>query len=414
MKVQRRTLMSGVAALALAAITAGIPAAGQAQTELVVANSQWLDALRGSRLWAAIEKYEEVNPEVDLVQQAVPYNEYSDRLMTEMGAGQGPDIAIVQEGMLYTMADAGFLLPLDDATAGIDNLNVTNENGVIDGERLGIAWQRAVYALIYNTAILDKAGAEVPKDVESLISAAQAASEATGAIGLAGRHSMNEFNAWFMDFQNWAYGFGVHWVDDQGNLTIDTPEAVKAVTEFAKAYNAGIMPIGDPMTTQRTRFKEEQVAFAIESSGGALNVSSGGKMPSTDLGASALPFPEPGAHQQLFLVVSTHSDNPDVAMDFVTWLLSPEAQQGLREVSGPDALATDVPVTAEFTEANPWAPAFAELAKHSRSTLIPGYEVETTPIMRIVMTAVEKALLGAATPEDALAEAETEVKADFE
>ncbi|MBN9888953.1 ABC transporter substrate-binding protein [Salipiger abyssi] len=412
MTFNRRILLAGAASIALIAGALGSPALAQDRTELVVANSQWLDALRGSRLWAALEKYEEVNPEIDMVQQAVPYNEYADRLMTEMGAGQGPDMAIVQEGMLYTMADAGFLLPLDAAAEGID-LNVTNENGVIGGERLGIAWQRAVYALIHNDAILAKAGAEVPTDVDSLIAAAQAATEATGAIGLAGRHSMNEFNAWFMDFQNWAYGFGVNWVDADGNLTINTPEAITAVTNFAKAYSAGIMPIGDPMTTQRTRFKEEQVAFAIESSGGALNVSSGGEMPSTDLGASKLPFPEPGAHQQLFIVLSRHSEHPEAALDFIAWMLGDEAQQALRDVSGPDALATDVPVTEDFIASNPWAPAFAELAQNSRSTLIPGYEVETTSIMRIVMTAVEKVLLGAETAEDALAEAEAEIKADF-
>lgn len=413
MTITRRTLLAGAATVAMVAGGLAGPVAAQDRTELVIANSQWLDALRGSRLWAALEQYEAVNPEIDLVQQAIPYNEYADRLMTEMGAGQGADMAIVQEGMLYTMADAGFLIPLDAAAEGID-LNVTNENGVIDGERLGIAWQRAVYALIHNDAILAEAGAEVPTDVDSLIAAAKAAQDATGAIGLAGRHSMNEFNAWFMDFQNWAYGFGVNWVDADGKLTINTPEAVTAVENFAKVYGSGIMPIGDPMTTQRTRFKEEQVAFAIESSGGALNVSSGGEMPSTDLGASTLPFPEAGAHQQLFLVLSRNSDHQEEVIEFVHWMLGADAQQALRDVSGPDALATDVPVTEEFIASNPWAPAFAELAQTSRSTLIPGYEVETTSIMRVVMTAVEKVLLGQTSAEEALAEADAEIQADFD
>lgn len=397
-----------------AALTfAPVMSMAQGKTELVIANSQWLDALRGQRLWAAVETYEASHPDVDLVQEAIPSNEFDNRIMTEMGAGQGPDIVIAQEGLFYTLAGADFLVPLDDVAKGAANLNATNENGVIDGTRMGIAWQRAVYALIYNKALLEKAGATVPADLDALIAQAGTVA-ATGAIGFTSRHSMNEFSGWFMDFQNWAYGYGVNWVDDAGHLTLDTPEAVAALTAFKQAYDAGIMPIGDPMSTQRTRFKEGQVGFSIDNSGGSLNIASGGAMPSADLGAAPLPFAHPGAHQQIFLGLSKNSGNAEVAKDFLGWLISDEGQKAMRDASGPDALATDVPVTADFAAANPWATEFAELAKTSRSTLIPGHETETGPIMRLVMEGVEKVLMGAATPEEALAQAQTAAARKFD
>src|SRR5690606_38445465 len=137
----RRSLSKGVAVLALTALPLSTPAWSQEKIELMIANSQWLDALRGEQLWAAIKKYEEVNPNVVLVQEAIPSNDMPNRLMTEMGAGQGPDIAIPQDALFHALAAAGFLLPLDDVTAGVDNLNATNDSGVIDGTRLGIAWQ---------------------------------------------------------------------------------------------------------------------------------------------------------------------------------------------------------------------------------------------------------------------------------
>lgn len=413
MTFTRRSLMAGAAALAMIAGGMTTPASAQEEATLVIANSQWLDALRGQNLWAALKTFEETHPNITLEQQAIPSNEYADRLMTEMGAQQGPDIMIVQEGLFYTLVGADFLVPLDDVTDGVDNLNATGDNGIIDGTRLGIAWQRAVYALIYNKAILEEAGVKLPTNIDELIASATAASDATGAIGFTGRHSMNEFSAWFMDFQNWAYGYGVNWVDDAGKLTINTPEAVAAFDAFKAAYDSGIIPIGDPMSTQRTRFKEEQVAFSIDNSGGSLNIASGGALPSADLGAANLPFELPGAHQQIFLGLSKFSDEQDAAKEFLAWLITEEGQNALREASGPDALATDVPVTAEFEAANPWAPKFAEMAETSRSTLIPGYELETTSIMRPVMTALEKVLLGAATSEEALAEAEEEIQSDF-
>lgn len=416
--MRRRSLLISAAAIAVAAATGAFNTASFAQSagepvKLVISNSQWLDALRGKNLWAALEKYQAIAPNVTLEQEAIPSAEYANKITTEMGAGQGPDIVIAQEGLFYTLADAGFLVDISKAVEGVA-LNNTNENGVVDGTRLGMAWQRAVYALIYNKPVLDAAGAKVPTSVDELIVSAKAASAATpDVIGFTARHQIADFSGWFMDFQNWAYGYGVHWVDADGKLTIDTPEAVAAVTAFKTMYDAGIIPVGDDMPTQRTRFKEGHVAFSMDNSGGTLNIASGGTLPSTDVYSAPLPFPNPGAHQQLFLGVSAHSQHPDEAIAFLAWLATPEGQQGLRDASGPDALATDVPVSAAYQAANPWAQTFADLAVNSRSTLIPGYEVDTGPIMRSVMEAVEKVILSNADPKAALADAQAAVDAQF-
>ncbi|MGK6311485.1 ABC transporter substrate-binding protein [Neorhizobium sp. DT-125] len=415
-KIRRRKLLATAAVVSFA-FTMGAAGAGHAQSgekvTLKIANSQWLDALRGKNLWNAILKYQEVAPNVTLEQEAIPSAEFADKLTTEMGAGQGPDIAIMQEGLFYAMADAGFLVDVAKATEGV-KLNKTNDNGIIDGTRYGIAWQRAVYALIYNKPVLDAANAKVPATVEELIASAKAASVATpGVIGFTARHQIADFSGWFMDFQNWAYGYGVNWVDSSGKLTIDTPEAVEAVAAFKQTYDSGIIPVGDSMPTQRTRFKEKHVAFSIDNSGGTLNIASGGALASADIGAAAMPFKNPGAHQQIFLGVSTHSEHQEEAVRFLAWLVSPPGQQALRDASGPDALATDVPVSDAYAAANPWAPAFVKLAETSRSTLIPGHEVETAQIMRFVMQAVEKVILSNADPKAALAEAQAAVEKQF-
>ncbi|WP_105382999.1 ABC transporter substrate-binding protein [Neorhizobium alkalisoli] len=414
--IRRRKLLATAAVLGVA-LAAGMADSSHAQSgekfTLKIANSQWLDALRGKNLWVAVQKYQEVAPNVTLEQEAIPSAEFADKLTTEMGAGQGPDIAIMQEGLFYALADAGFLVDIAKAADGVA-LNKTNDNGMIDGVHYGIAWQRAAYALIYNRPVIESAGAKVPATVEELIASSKAASAKTpGVIGFTARHQINDFSGWFMDFQNWAYGYGVNWVDKDGKLTIDTPEAVAAVTAFKETYASGIIPIGDSMPTQRTRFKEKHVAFSIDNSGGTLNIASGGALASADMGAAPMPFKHPGAHQQIFLGVSSHSKHPEEAIKFLSWLVSKPGQQALREASGPDALATDVPVTDAFAAANPWAPTFAKLAQNSRSTLIPGHEMETAQIMRFVMQAVEKAILSNMDPKIALAEAQSAVGKQF-
>ncbi len=358
-------------------------------------------------------QYQKVAPEVTLVQEAIPSAEFDNKITTEFGAGQGPDIAMMQEGLFYTIADAGFLVDVSKAIDGVTTLNGTNANGVVDGKRLGIAWQRAVYALIYNKPLVDAGHAKVPTTVEELITSAREVTAATGAIGFAARHQMADLSGWFMDFQNWAYGYGTSWVDAKGKLTINTPEAQTAVAAFKTMYDAKIIPLGDDFPTQRTRFKEKRIAFSIDNSGGTLNIASGGALASTDLYAAPLPFPHPGAHQQIFVGVNAQSRNQKAAIDFLTWMVSRDGQQALRNASGPDTLATDVPITAAFRADNPWADTFATLAVHSRSTLIPGHETDTVPIMRIVMEAVERVMIGGADPKAALAEAQRQVDQRF-
>jgi multiple sugar transport system substrate-binding protein len=224
---------------------------------------------------------------------------------------------------------------------------------------------------------------------------------------------MNEFAFWSLDFQNWAYGYGASWVDNAGKLTIDTPEAAAAIAAFKQIYDAGLIPVGDDMATQRNRFKEKKAAFSIENSGSTLNIVSGGALASSDLGAASLPFEHPGAHQQLFVSVNRNGKNQQAATDFLAWMVGPDGQQALRDVSGPDALATDVPVTDAFRSGNPWADTYEKLAANSRSTLIPGYETRTTQIMRFVMEAVERVLIGNEDPKKALAEAQRQVNAKF-
>jgi len=388
-------------------------ASAQQRVELVLANSQWLDALRGEALWNAMKLYEQKAPDVELRSLGIPSKDFGDRLMTEFGAGQGADIAIVQEGVFFALADAGLLIDVGAAGEGVV-MNDTADNAVIDGVRYGVPWQRAAYGLIYNANLTGDVAGAAPISVAQLIEKAQAVQNThAGSIGFTARHQVSDFSGFYMDFQNWAFGYGAHWVDDAGNLTINTPQAVEAVRAFKQMYDSKILPLGDDMPTQRTRFKEAQVAYSIDNSGGTLNIASGGTLAGTDIHAAPLPFPQAGAHQQIYVVVNVNSKQQQAAIDFIKWLVSQEGQAALRKASGPDRLATDVPLDPDFVAQNPWAPTFAELANQTRSVLIPGYETETLQIMRPIMEAVEDVLINNTDPQAALARAQERVDRMF-
>ena len=115
--LSRRKLVAAGTGVLAAALSRRSRAQG-APVTLVVANSQWLDALRGKTLWNALLQYQAVAPHVTLQQEAIPSAEFDKKITTEFGGGQGPDIAIMQEGLFYTIADAGFLADAGKAVAG--------------------------------------------------------------------------------------------------------------------------------------------------------------------------------------------------------------------------------------------------------------------------------------------------------
>lgn len=412
----RSYLSTAVKSSLLVASLAGFQSTALAddnKATLTLLNSQWLDALRGESLWGAMKKFEATEPSVTLEREMISSAEMYTKMMTQLAGGQGADLLILQEGLFYSAANAGFLADVSEALVGVEGLNSTNENGVIKGKRLGIAWQRAPYALIYNKTLADDAGVTAPTTIEELIASAKKVHDKSNVIGFTARHRMADVGSWSMDFQNWAFGYGVNWVNSDGKLTINTPEAVKAVEAFKELYDADIIPKGDDFPTQRTRFKQNQVAFSIDNSGGTLNIANGEDLDATKLAAAPLPFPNPGAHQQIFIALNEKSEHKAEAIKFLQWLVSKDGQNAMRLASGPDALATDVPVTPAFLAANPWAATFAEVGKHSRSTLIPGYENETPAIMREIMGAVEKVIVANEDPKEALAFAQKRISMKY-
>lgn len=378
---------------------------------LVVANYQFLESGRGETLWNGLLGYEDANPNATLEQSASPYLQYVDKLNTELGAGTGPDVFVVQEAQFASLAEAGLLEPLNDAVAD-SALSSLNDSLATDGDQLGVIWEQVTYALIGNKQVMDAAGIdELPTDVDELIAASLQVQAETDADGFAVRHLMSEFESWWMDYNVWPYGFGGEW-SDGSELTIDTPENIEGLEAYKAIYDAGIMPIGDDASTFRTKFKENQLAFMIENNGATLSFTSGGQITGADVVSAPLPFDHPGQHQRIVLAVNANSDNKELAKDFIRWFISEDGQTAIRPGLGASTLATDTPLGDDFAAEHEWAGTFLDAAATSRSNLIPGYETETRAIMQVIMQAVERSITQGVDPAEALAQAQEQAVAE--
>ncbi len=375
---------------------------------VTLGNSQWLDANRGEGLWEAVAGYEDVSDnQVERVEY--PSGEIATTLTTELGAGQGPDVMFVQDNVFESFLDADFLEPLDDAVEDAE-LNETNEGAIRDGTQYGVAWQRAPFGLLYNDAHFQEAGIEVPTDVDELIESADLLSEELGIQGFGDPSPLVDDSRWLQHINIWTFGSGGSWAEEDGTITVDTPENIEGVEVAKELFDAGIFA-DDDFHASRAAFAQGQVGMASEIGGGALVASLEGGMDPQDIYVAEHPMPEPAYHQQLYVVVNANSPNVEEAKDFVSWLVSEEGQERVREASGADPLATDVPVTEEFAAENPWAEDFLEIGSHTQGTLIPGHELQTSEIMTIVMDHVQEVLVNDVPADEAMAAAQEDVEA---
>lgn len=402
---------AGFLSLAMLGCSSGASEVSPSQTSdegltgtLTLADWQFLEPGRGDVLWAAAQEYQKAQPGVTIEKSETPYADYANKLVTELGAGAGPDVFVMLDSTFAPLSEANLLEPLDDVLGDAD-LNSSNAQGVVDGAQLAVTWEQVPYAFLGNKKVMEAAGiTELPTTVDELIEAGKKV-EATGADGFAVRHQISELAGWTLDFQNWPYGSGGQWSDGT-NLTIDTPENVQGVAEFKRVMKSGIVPLGDDASTFRKKFMEGQLGFIIDNAGAALSLATGGSTTGHDIIAGPLPFPQPGAHQMLFLGVNAQSENKEIAKDFIRWFASEEGQTAFRPGLGASTMATDVPLPDAFKSEHPWAETYLELGATSKSTLIAGHETDTAEIMKIILEAVERSVAEDADPQAMLADAQ--------
>lgn len=381
---------------------------GDGKVELSFANWQWLEPGRGERLWKSMLEYEKVNPKVTFKKVSATRAEYEKTIQTQMGAGTGPDVLIVPPGLLYQLAAADLLVPLEGVAEDPHLAQETHK-----GKRLAYTWEVVNFGFFWNKKLLDQAGVKPPTDMAGVLAAARAVTAKTGKPGFAVRSSTSELNPWWADFASWPYGFGGGWSKD-GKLTINDPKNVEAVTALKKLYDSGSMPIGDDASTFRSRFANGEIGMMFDNASVLFTILEGNKqLASEDVGVATLPFPTDNSSQITnFVGVNKHSKHQAAAMDFIKWLGSQEGQRISAEGLFPTLNATATPPPDDIAAKYPWIKVYREQAKTAQgSPFIPGFELSTPQISTVVMKAIETVLVNNQDPAAALDQAQKAAEA---
>jgi len=276
------------------------------------------------------------------------------------------------------------------------------------------------HMLHYRTDLFAKHGLEPPETFEELMEIARFFAEDDGDPDVAGM-AMNfqRGSAAGQQFFEWIYSAGGKpWVSnypgspdayaDQTPL-FNAPEAVEMIQFFkdmvpygppgveqfawderANAFTQGRVAMINNWSVRTPLFADPAISRVTDSFGVAM-------FPHAE-GAKSVP-PVGG----WIMCLNAHSEQKEAAWDFMRWFAAPETHKDFVMLGGPPSRHSAMQ-DEEIVAAQPWVPTLYESAKASWSELRPRHEM-TFEMIDALGLQVNRAIIGDATPQEAMDEA---------
>lgn len=318
--------------------------------------------------------------------------------------GNSPDLLLVDNPVVSTLAQAGILNSTDDVKldTGAIQANIL-QAGVVDGKTYGVPIGANTLALYYNKKVLSKAGVDINtvKDWDSL-TAALAKVKAAGKKGITFSAIGTEEGSF--QFLPWFWGAGA----DLKKLDSDQAASALALwTDWVKNGYAPNSVINNTQTTSWQEFASGDYAFSENGTWQLGNVKKAGidygilTIPATKGGAAAAPT---GGE---FMTVPVQKDTArygtsvKIAQCLTNTANSVTTDNTLSYIA-PTKPAQDQQV-AQNAELKPWVDAVAAAKGRTSDNLGTNYP----KISQQLWGAVQNALSGSQTPQSALQTAQS-------
>lgn len=402
-----RTALATTAALvavgALAACSSGGGGTADGGSDAASGTYTWWDPYPqhdGSSDWEMRAQQCGENAGVEIERTAYDTTALTNQALLAAQEGTSPDIILLDNPAVSTLAETGMLTTTDEL--GLDTAAVDQnllDAGVIDGDAYGVPIGANTLSLYYNADILSEAGVDPASitDWESLTAALKqvddAGSRGISFAGIGTEEGTFQFLPWF-----WGSGADLS--------ELDSPEAVEALELWKTWLDEGYAPnsvINNSQNTVWEEFLTGEFAFAEN---GTWQVNSAAEadfetgivqLPGRDGGVA--PAPTGGE----FIVAPVQDDQAryDVTRQIVECMTTPE---GFVETA--NTFAYYIPPTAEGQEQllaeNADLEEWVTAVQSAKGRTSGGLGTDYPLISEALWTAVQSALSGAESPQDAL------------
>lgn len=318
-------LMTGLSSFALSS-------SALAQEEIQFINCGSNDGADAALQVEDINAWLAENPGYTVTQEYVPWGQCQERAITLAAAGDPPALAYMGSRTLPQLAESELIIPVPAS----DELVASYRPSVLstvqfDGQVWGLPRAFSTKALFINRTLFDEAGVEPPTTWEETVAAAAAITEATDAVGIG--LPVASFDNTMHQWLSWFYSNGAEVIDADGNVVIDSPEAIEAFQLYADlAPYAQDGPVAYDRAELEPLFQNGQIAMMIH--GYSFGVRAG------DVDWQIIPVPAGpnGDHSTLLitdsLAVFDGSGVEDAAMSLALFLTATDRQALFDDTAG--------------------------------------------------------------------------------
>ncbi|MBX6386933.1 MAG: extracellular solute-binding protein [Microbispora sp.] len=314
-----------------------------------------------------------------------------------------PDVLIVDNPVVSTLAEAGVLTSTDetkiDTSAVSPNLLAA---GRLGDKTYGIPIGANTLALYYNKEVLKKAGvdADEVKDWASLTAALEKV-KAAGKKGITFAAIGTEEGSF--QFLPWFWGAGAQLTQ------LDSPQGVAALSLWTDWVKKGYAPnsvINNTQTTSWQEFATGEYAFGENGTWQLANAKKTGfdygiiPIPAKDGGTA----PAPTGGEFVTIPVQRDTSRYDVSRKLVTCLASTE--NSLTTDTTLSYIAPTEQVQAEQVERNPELKVWVEAVKAAKGRTSDNLGTKYPKISEPMWKAMQAALSGSQSPQEALTAAQ--------
>lgn len=406
---------SKILGLALAgALAFSLPAS--AETEL---NMYYPIAVGGSLTKVVnglVADFQTKNPDIKV--NAIYSGNYDDtrvRALSALNSGEPAQLAVMFSIDAYDLIEQELIVPFDDVISSDEEKKWLNSfypalmaNGQVEGKTWGVPFQRSTIVAYYNKDMFRKAGLDPEKAPTTWKELIEMGKTLTNGDTHGLMIPSTGYPYWM--FQALAIQNGKELMSNDGLTTYFDDPAVVDTLKFWKSLSTehGIMPSGTvEWGTLRQAFLEGQTAMMWHSTG---NLSAVKKSASFDFGVAMLPgnvrLGSPTGGGNFYLFKDTTDEEKAAALKLIKFMTAPEQAAAWSIATGymgvsDAAYKTDA--LKKYTKSFPPALVARNQLEHAVAEFS---TFETARVREGLNNAIQSALTGSKTPEEALGEAQ--------
>lgn len=347
------------------------------------------------------------------------YADTATKVQTAVQGNNPPDVAVLLATDKQTMLDLNALLPISDLEPGEsfqpdDFVDAYWADTQTDDKTWCVPFQRSTPVLYYNKTAQEKAGLDpetAPADWATLVDNSKKIMAAKGATW--GVEIPATTSAYWL-FQALAIQSGQTLNgDDPAHVNFNSPEAIEALTwEVGLGQTEKVMPTGAiDWAAGPTDFSSGTTAYLYHSTGSLGSINSQAKF---EFGTAFLPknkeYGVPTGGGNMYLFAGVPEERQQAAWTFVQWMTSTEQATFWSLRSGYVPTRKSVTETQEWKDyvaKTPQATTALEQLEYAQPELT-GHQ--SGQLQKLVDDAIQAAVTGQASPEDALNDAQEQAE----